>query len=89
MDHHVTRSSFFRKGSIALIGTVSGTTLLKPRTFIANSVESTQDKLENISDEELKKIITADMVERSFLVSADLTRGIYDEKSIFTDEIDR
>mmetsp|Transcript_6925 Transcript_6925/g.8621 ORF Transcript_6925/g.8621 Transcript_6925/m.8621 type:complete len:122 (+) Transcript_6925:325-690(+) len=28
------------------------------------------------------------MVERSFLVSADLTRDVYDERSVFTDEID-
>jgi len=45
-------------------------------------------KLYNISDEKLKNIITADIAERSFLVSADLTREAYDEKSLFTDEID-
>lgn len=54
-----------------------------------SSVMAIEEKQLNLSDEELKKIITADMVERSFLVSADLTRSVYDESSIFTDEIDR
>lgn len=32
--------------------------------------------------------MTADVLDRSFLVTADLTREIYDERSVFIDEID-
>ena len=58
-----------------------------PLRTLANN-ELIKPKLNNISDEDLKNIITADVSERSFLVSADLTREVYDEKSLFTDEID-
>ena len=49
---------------------------------------ASEDKQLNLSNEELKKIITSDMVDKSFLVSADITRSIYDESATFTDEID-
>lgn len=52
------------------------------RTFAA------PDKLTNISDNELKQIILSDIVENSFLVTADITRAVYDESATFTDEID-
>jgi hypothetical protein len=45
-------------------------------------------KMEGISDQELSQIVRADVVERQFLVSADITRAIYDETATFTDEID-
>lgn len=46
------------------------------------------DKQTNISNDELKQIILTDILERSFLVSADITRSVYDESATFTDEID-
>jgi hypothetical protein len=46
------------------------------------------DKQLNLSNEELKKIILSDIVDKSFLVSADITRSVYDESATFTDEID-
>lgn len=46
------------------------------------------DKKINLSNDDLKKIILSDIVDKSFLVSADITRSIYDESAIFTDEID-
>lgn len=49
---------------------------------------ASEDKQLNLSNEELKKIIISDMVDKSFLVSADITRSIYDESATFTDEID-
>ena len=46
------------------------------------------DKQKNLSDANLKGIILSDMVDKSFLVSADITRAVYDESATFTDEID-
>mmetsp|Transcript_21079 Transcript_21079/g.50868 ORF Transcript_21079/g.50868 Transcript_21079/m.50868 type:complete len:250 (+) Transcript_21079:164-913(+) len=46
------------------------------------------DKQLNLSNDDLKQIILSDMVDRSFLVSADITRSVYDESATFTDEID-
>ena len=46
------------------------------------------DKQINLSNDDLKKIILSDIVDKSFLVSADITRSIYDESATFTDEID-
>ena len=46
------------------------------------------DKQKNLSDAKLKEIILSDIVEKSFLVSADITRAVYDESATFTDEID-
>jgi len=53
-----------------------------------SKADDLKPKLRNLSDDELKAIVTSDMVSRSFLVSADLTREIYDESATFTDEID-
>jgi len=46
------------------------------------------DKLRNLPPERLAEIIAADVSERAFMVSADLTRAVYDEACTFTDEID-
>jgi hypothetical protein len=45
--------------------------------FPLRAVSST-DKQINISDAELKKIILTDIVDKSFLVTADITRSVYD-----------
>lgn len=82
----ITRATFLKNvGSVLTVTTVASQ--LPPLAVAATAVPI-QPKRTNISDDELKKIITSDMVERSFLVSADLTRDIYDERSVFTDEID-
>ena len=36
----------------------------------------------------MKQIILSDVVDKSFLVSADITRSVYDESATFTDEMD-
>ena len=41
-----------------------------------------------LSDSEVAKVVTADIVDRQFLATADFTRSLYDEKATFTDEID-
>mmetsp|Transcript_3755 Transcript_3755/g.4875 ORF Transcript_3755/g.4875 Transcript_3755/m.4875 type:complete len:219 (+) Transcript_3755:54-710(+) len=81
----LTRESFLQKTVATSILSLVGVSTIKSSkaTAVVND-----GKLRNLSDEELKKIITADVLERSFLATADFTREIYDESSIFTDEID-
>mmetsp|Transcript_28588 Transcript_28588/g.45027 ORF Transcript_28588/g.45027 Transcript_28588/m.45027 type:complete len:253 (-) Transcript_28588:1252-2010(-) len=61
---------------------------LLPLRSSADTSSVQTDKQLNLSDEELKKIVLSDIVDKSFLVSADITRSIYDESATFTDEID-
>lgn len=69
--------------SFLSVTTVGASLIHMPkRTFAA------PEKQTNISDNELKQIILADIVNKSFLVTADITRSVYDESAIFTDEID-
>ena len=67
------------------LSTVVTSTAMLPHGALAEGLESKQTGL---SDDRLKEIITADMVDKSFLVTADITRSIYDESATFTDEID-
>ena len=60
----------------------------RPDNAIAATKSAILPKTENLSDDEIKRIIKSDVVDKQFLVSADLTREIYDESSMFTDEID-
>ena len=83
----ISRASFFQKSAGAAVSTFTGISGSSISPSVAE--EKIEPKLENISDDKLKEIITADVVERKFLASADLTRSVYDESSIFTDEIDR
>jgi hypothetical protein len=46
------------------------------------------DKVRNFSNEELMARIVADVQEKQFMVTGNLSRELYDESSIFTDEID-
>ncbi len=55
---------------------------------ISKRTYAAPDKLTYISDDELKQIILSDIVENSFLITADITRAVYDESATFTDEID-
>ena len=57
--------------------------LLVPQPLMAQ-----ETKLTKLSDEELAKRVTADVVDRQFLATADFTRALFDESATFTDEID-
>lgn len=54
----------------------------------ADTDTTTNEKMTNLSNDELAKIVTRDISDNQFLVSADITRAIYDERATFTDEID-
>ncbi|KAJ8612813.1 hypothetical protein CTAYLR_002023 [Chrysophaeum taylorii] len=45
-------------------------------------------KAVQLSNAEVADIVTADVVERQFLATADFTRSLFDESATFTDEID-
>ena len=67
---------------------VTAASSLLPLRSSADTSSVPSDKQLNLSDEELKKIVLSDILDKSFLVSADITRSIYDESATFTDEID-
>lgn len=80
-SNHQLKNS--RRSFLSVTSTAASASLLPvQRTFAA------PDKRTNISDSELKQIILSDIVENSFLVTAEITRSVYDESAIFTDEID-
>lgn len=62
--------------------TAASASILPLRTY------ALPDKQTNLSNDDLKQIILSDLVDKSFLVSADITRSVYDESASFTDEID-
>ena len=82
-----TRSEFLSdvlaKGSAA-VALASAVSPQRP-AFAADEIKP---KLTGIADDELKRIITKDVVDNQFLVSADITREVYDESANFIDEID-
>ena len=78
-----------RGGSAASFALVGSSTIIAPRpAFAADANADIKPKLTGISDAELKRIIKSDVVDKQFLVSADLTREVYDEFANFIDEID-
>lgn len=79
-DEHANQLKTSRRSFLS--ATAAGASLIPFRT------SASPDKQINISDSELKKIVLSDIVEKSFLVTADITRSIYDESATFTDEID-
>ena len=85
-DNCVSRANFIRGATVATLSLFGGTG--PPAIAVSDNENGGINKRRNLSDGELKKIITSDVVERSFLASADLTRDIYDEGATFTDEID-
>ncbi|OEU07135.1 hypothetical protein FRACYDRAFT_251931 [Fragilariopsis cylindrus CCMP1102] len=61
----------------------------------ANAATTTDDvasaenkKQYNLSNEDIMKIISSDMIDNQFLVTGNLTRSIYSEECTFQDEID-
>jgi hypothetical protein len=65
-----------------LSATAVTASLLPLRTYAAT------DKQLNLANDELKKIILSDVLDKDFLVTADITRSVYDESATFQDEID-
>jgi len=80
-------SSLLQNSRRSFLSATAASSLLPLRSTADTSSVQT-DKQLNLSDEELKKIVLSDIVDKSFLVSADITRSIYDESATFTDEID-
>ena len=54
----------------------------------ARAAVALEPKSGKLGAAELAKIVTADVVDRQFLATADFTRSLYDESATFTDEID-
>mmetsp|Transcript_826 Transcript_826/g.1299 ORF Transcript_826/g.1299 Transcript_826/m.1299 type:complete len:233 (+) Transcript_826:13-711(+) len=54
----------------------------------SEAATKTDDKLYNLSKDELASMIYKDVTENQFLVTGHLTRSIYDESATFQDEID-
>lgn len=79
-----------RRGALETTGAAIAASVLTslPQNALASGPSGNTDKLVNLSNDELAKIITRDVTDRQFLASADLTREIYDESAMFTDEID-
>lgn len=90
--NHLQEGSFTRRDvlvSQALWGTgflLSGNTKANAESGIEKMCSSS--KLCNLSNEEMAKVITKDIVDGQFMVAADITRAVYDESATFTDEID-
>jgi hypothetical protein len=71
--------------------TVVDTVVVTDTATAATTATTTNDNVNkqyNLSDEEIMKIISNDIIENQFLVNGQLTRNIYDEKCTFQDEID-
>ena len=87
-DEQQPSSSLQNSRRSFLSATAVSASLLPLRSSAADTATPAQsaDKLLNLSNEELKKIILSDIVDKSFLVSADITRSVYDESATFTDE---
>lgn len=82
-----SRAEFFSDVLAKSSAVVALTTAMSQRPALA-AADEIKPKLTGISDEELKRIITKDVVDNQFLVSADITREVYDESANFIDEID-
>ncbi|KAK1748015.1 hypothetical protein QTG54_001978 [Skeletonema marinoi] len=80
-------SSLLQNSRRSFLSATAASSLLPLRSS-ADTASVQTDKQLNLSNEELKKIVLSDIVDKSFLVSADITRSIYDESATFTDEID-
>ena len=82
----VSRATFLQEvANVGAAAVLSGVSL--PSTTTTTTPSNSNKRL-HLSDEEMKQILLSDVVDRSFLVTAELTRDIYDESATFTDEID-
>jgi hypothetical protein len=80
-----TRLAFLQNMAV---GTAAALTLqAAPSPAMAVTADTTI-KLINLSNAQLKEIITKDILEKSFLATGQVSREVYDEGAKFTDEID-
>ena len=86
-DKDEQSSSLLQNSRRSFLSATAASSLLPLRSSADTSTVQS-DKQLNLPNEELKKIVLSDIVDKSFLVSADITRSIYDESATFTDEID-
>ena len=88
LDDEEEQSSSLQNSRRSFLSATAAASSLLPLRSSADTSAVQSDKQLNLSNEELKKIVLSDIVDKSFLVSADITRSIYDESATFTDEID-
>ncbi|CAJ1966279.1 unnamed protein product [Cylindrotheca closterium] len=88
MESGVSRRGMLQQGASSAAAVVAASAGFLPSVASATATAEQKPKLTNLSNAELSKIITEDVTTRQFLASADLTREIYDESAMFTDEID-
>ena len=78
-----------REAMVRVLKAAAASVTVTPIAVVATPVKNNmENKLYNLSNDELAKIIQKDVQVNQFLASADLTREIYDESATFTDEID-
>ena len=84
------RSSLLQNSRRSFLSATAASASLLPLTSRAEPLSTSvpTDKQLNLSNEDLKAIIRHDIVDNDFLVTADITRSVYDESATFTDEID-
>lgn len=87
-DNEEEQSSSLQNSRRSFLSATAAASSLLPLRSSADTSAVQSDKQLNLSNEELKKIVLSDIADKSFLVSADITRSIYDESATFTDEID-
>lgn len=87
-DNEEGQSSSLQNSRRSFLSATAAASSLLPLRSSADTSAVQSDKQLNLSNEELKKIVLSDIADKSFLVSADITRSIYDESATFTDEID-
>ncbi|KAL3930098.1 MAG: hypothetical protein SGBAC_011912 [Bacillariaceae sp.] len=85
LENGISRRGMLQQGG-ASVAAVASVGFLP--SIVVSATTEIKPKLTNLSNDELTKIITEDVTKRQFLASADLTREIYDESAMFTDEID-
>lgn len=78
----IGRRTLFGGAVVAVGGLLESTT---PGTALAIAAAAKQT---NLSDNELGAAVAADIRERQFLVTGDITRSLFDEGATFKDEID-
>ena len=75
-----SRSQFLK----TIVASAAAATILPSSSFALDN-----NKQLNLPPNEIAAIVEKDLVENAFLTNGKLTRSIYDEKAIFTDEIDK
>ena len=82
-----SRNDFLRNIAKAVV-TGSATTLVGGPSCVFPAAAAADDERLGLSDAQIKEIVKGDLVDRQFLVTANLTPSIYRPTATFTDEID-